>query len=242
MNILTIGDIHGISTWKEVNPDEYDKIIFVGDYVDSFDISNLSILNNLKEIIKFKEDNYDKVVLLYGNHDIQYLYDEESRYKCSGYRPLMAFDLKTIFNEHKNLFQFAYQIENVLWTHAGVTRMWADEFLKGVDKTDYATTLNEMAQTKSTLNDLMLVGRSRGGWALTSGPLWADFNRDLKYDYLTGLIQIFGHTEVKEITKFEGYNVELVDVDTLQSSGEMYARRFFEEDEEYEEETTDTND
>jgi predicted phosphodiesterase len=226
MKILTIGDIHGLTTWKEVDPNEYDKIIFVGDYVDSYDVSNITILKNLNDIIDFKKQYSDKVILLFGNHDIQYLYDEETRYKCSGYRYLMSYDLKKVFNDNKDLFQYAYQLDNVIWTHAGITEMWAKEILKDVDKYEYANKINELAQEKKTLNDIMLVGRSRGGFALTGGPLWADFNSDVKDDPITGLIQIFGHTEVDKIKIIEGYNYELINVDTLQSSGEMYEREF----------------
>ena len=70
-NILTIGDIHGRSAWKQIifggetefffwkqsvqeNYEEFvreehtfhswDKIIFVGDYVDSYDISKFTLV------------------------------------------------------------------------------------------------------------------------------------------------------------------------------------------------------
>ena len=101
--ILTLGDIHGRDKWmfhthgsphefnhwmtmvengvpadaeefwKEMPYTQYDQIVFVGDYVDSFDISNVRILDNLKKILFFKKALPDKVVLLIGNHDIQYL-------------------------------------------------------------------------------------------------------------------------------------------------------------------------
>ena len=62
--ILTIGDIHGREIWKEFvdiksllssnsNIPEY-LYIFLGDYVDSYDISGDKIIENLLEIIKFK--------------------------------------------------------------------------------------------------------------------------------------------------------------------------------------------
>ena len=70
MKTISIGDIHGRDIWKNVNPSKYDKIIFVGDYVDSFTISNTTILNNLLDIIEFKKSFKNKVILLLGNHDI----------------------------------------------------------------------------------------------------------------------------------------------------------------------------
>ena len=84
MKTITIGDIHGYDTWKqagdidllikgEFEPD-YDKYIFVGDYVDSFDLTNIQIYANLLELIQFKKKFPEHVVLILGNHDLQYLY------------------------------------------------------------------------------------------------------------------------------------------------------------------------
>ena len=114
-NILTIGDVHGRSTWKEIifggeteyfwwkqsieeGYDEektyefqkFDKIIFLGDYEDSFDKSNVEILENLKDIIQFAKAYSNLVVLLLGNHDIQYIVKDKI---CSGYRGEMYHDL-----------------------------------------------------------------------------------------------------------------------------------------------------
>ena len=51
IKILTIGDIHGKSVWNEIIPENYDKIIFVGDYVDSFYDSDITIINNPHQYI-----------------------------------------------------------------------------------------------------------------------------------------------------------------------------------------------
>ena len=72
MKIKVIGDIHGKDTWKKYNNfNDCDIIVFLGDYVDSFYESNETIYNNLEEIIQFKKDNKNKVILLLGNHDNQ---------------------------------------------------------------------------------------------------------------------------------------------------------------------------
>ena len=36
MKIISIGDLHGKDVWKQIDPANYDKIIFVGDYTDDF--------------------------------------------------------------------------------------------------------------------------------------------------------------------------------------------------------------
>lgn len=69
---LVIGDIHGRTIWKGIIEKENpDKVIFLGDYVSTHDnISSTQQINNLEEILAYKEDNPDKVILLRGNHKI----------------------------------------------------------------------------------------------------------------------------------------------------------------------------
>ena len=59
-------------TARGINIKNYDKVVFLGDYVDSFTISNIASYENLKDIIRLKKRDPNKVVLLLGNHDIQY--------------------------------------------------------------------------------------------------------------------------------------------------------------------------
>lgn len=82
--------------WKDLPYMKYDKIIFVGDYTDSFNLSNPTILKNLQDIIFFKKVMPNKVVLLLGNHDIQYLVKNEI---CSGYRSDMSIDLQELLSD-----------------------------------------------------------------------------------------------------------------------------------------------
>ena len=62
---------------------EHDRFIFMGDYVDSPDIDNLSMKKNLMDIIGLKKKYPDKVVLLWGNHDIHYLLGKSSFARAS---------------------------------------------------------------------------------------------------------------------------------------------------------------
>ena len=101
MLIGTIGDIHGRTSWKEmIKNDKVEKWIFLGDYCDSFDISDEKIKENLIDIINFKKAFPDKVVLLLGNHDVMYYNPPADifNYRCSGYRPQMHFDLYDTFS------------------------------------------------------------------------------------------------------------------------------------------------
>ena len=72
MKILVLGDIHGRTVWKNIIEKENPDItIFLGDYVTSHDNIPISEqITNLEEILKYKESNIDKVILLRGNHKI----------------------------------------------------------------------------------------------------------------------------------------------------------------------------
>lgn len=206
---LTFGDIHGRDNWRDCNPENYDFIIFVGDYVDSFNKSDIEILNNLQEIIKFKINNRSKVILLLGNHDIQYCLPNNG---CSGYRPQMYSYLNRIFGENKELFQVAFQIKgkdkNYLWTHAGVSSKWLELFKEEISLTraeyreNFESYLNESLASalnetfKYNLDTLFYVDKESGGWESFAGPFWARYSVN-QYP-LPGFVQIIGHTSLRE--------------------------------------------
>ena len=52
MKTIVIGDIHGRDVWKKiVEHENADKVIFIGDYFDSFDIPSSDQINNFLDII-----------------------------------------------------------------------------------------------------------------------------------------------------------------------------------------------
>ena len=222
MKTVSIGDTHGrfvLDTVKEIS-DDYDKIIFVGDYVDSFTEADLSISTNLYDIIEFKKENPDKVVLLWGNHDIQYLLGY-AKYGCTGYRPQMKDALFELFNINRSLFQMAYQINDTLWTHAGVHKGWYEyRFLPFIKKNE-----KELLNISEQLNfafeqnyhSLFDVGYSRGGENNVGGPFWCDAN-ELKSSPLRGYNQIVGHTRMKYIQRMNLHNKEIVFIDVLEDN------------------------
>jgi hypothetical protein len=245
MMILSIGDIHGRDAWKflthgssyEYNlwrtavdagapADDYDfwkecpytkfdKIIFVGDYVDSFTVKNVIIKQNLEDIIHFKKALGDKVVLLIGNHDVQYMVPNQI---CSGYRPEMRYDLEFLFTKNMDLFKMAHEEESEsgekwLWTHAGVTSGWYDKVLvKNMmnPKFRHHEIVNEFNPSSKKvsevinfawemrMNSLYNVDSYSGGIDSWAGPLWV---RPQIFNYwpLTGYNQVVGHTPQGDI-------------------------------------------
>jgi len=233
--ILVIGDLHGKDIWKnfaDINmllkadkeaagygafePD-YDYYVFLGDYVDAFDKDNMTIRTNLMNVINFKKLYPDNVILLWGNHDIQYYLDQPwirgvNKHTCTGYRPDMHFDLYEIFNTNKDLFQLAFQIDNYLFTHAGVHKGWYRKFKIKFDELLIKTKLIGLDYDPKNLADklniafdqrldcIFDVGHMRGGYKNVGGPLWLDKKLGFKKP-LKNFHQIVGHTAIKDVDK-----------------------------------------
>ena len=228
---ITVGDVHGSKIWQKCADlkilmkfpnleTEYDKYIFIGDYTDSFTHSDKQIIDNLRKIITLKRNYPDKVILLWGNHDLQYLFSYQGGHGCSGYRTQMYTQLHDIFQSNKELFQTAFQIKNYLWTHAGVHKGWyKNRFSKIIHNSNntLAEQLNELLYRNAEC--LFDVGYARGGYQTIGGPFWLDkihLNKPLE-----GYHQITGHSKVKYIRtdKFEkDTSVTFTDcLDTIES-------------------------
>lgn len=134
MKILTIGDVHGRKDWKDaIEKENPDLVVFLGDYVSTHHlISEEDQIENLKEILTYKEENPDKVILLRGNHDIQHLgyYWAE----CSGYFPIVAHWMSEPENKERFLkdTQWIYVDKELktIFSHAGISQVWLDETVK----------------------------------------------------------------------------------------------------------------
>jgi hypothetical protein len=199
MKILNIGDLHGKNILKYINPDKYDKIIFVGDYMDSYDIPPMEQIKVLKDIIQFKIDNIDKVELLIGNHDIQYYLPDSKIHlvRASGYNSMIKLEVHNIFMEHKELFKIAYQHKNYIWTHAGIHRGWYNDYFKKFDtKETLADSLNKEFEFENPV--LWYCSYIRGGYKKVGGILWADKIETWKKP-LKNYHQIVGHTRVDNV-------------------------------------------
>lgn len=132
MKTLVLGDIHGRTIWKDIIEKEIpDKIIFLGDYVTTHEgTSSEQQISNLEEILTYKEENSDKVILLRGNHDIQHL--GYSWAECSGLDKTVLASMST--DEFKqrflNLTQWVYIDGTNIFSHAGVSKVWLEKIAK----------------------------------------------------------------------------------------------------------------
>lgn len=223
MKITVIGDIHGRSVFSylpKLKKKDSQMLIFLGDYCDSFDISNNDILFNLKKIIELKKKFPEKVILLLGNHDLQYF--EPDFGKMSGYRSDMNISLKYLFEENRKFFNLFFMYKKYLFSHAGISFNWLKMNIKTINRhkeknENLVSVLEKMYKSASGRNSLFQVGRIRGGFSKFGGPFWAD-KRELETAPLKGIIQVVGHSSVSEIT----HSGTSVFCDCLHNTNEFY--------------------
>ena len=191
MKILINPDIHGRVFWKYSieHKDEFDKIIFLGDYLDAYSPDLLlKEEDNFKEIIQFKKDNLDKVILLLGNHDCSYI--NSKILPSSRYNPFKAGIYHKLFNDNLDLFQLIYIYDKYLFSHAGVYEEW----LKMCDLNLDDLINYDLDKLASYLN---ILDYYRGGYGNVGSCIWADIRDSETEKLLKGYYHIFGHTQLK---------------------------------------------
>jgi hypothetical protein len=200
---LVLGDTHGRSFWKlAVNLEDPDRVIFIGDYFDSFDINSETQLNNFLDILEFKKRSGKEVVLLIGNHDHHY-FPEIGYTGTSGYQQVGKYQIEPVIDANRQHLQIAYQFNNYLFSHAGVSTVFMDDiFGKGGWNIDQVSVeLNELFRYKPhafTFNGWDPYGnddKQTPIWIRPTALMRANKNTELKNKY----IQIFGHTQTESI-------------------------------------------
>lgn len=224
MKVAVIGDLHGKNCWKKLLEgkfDSFDKIIFMGDYSDDswVTFSDEEIIDNLKEVIKFKKDHNENIELLIGNHDYQYIvgYPTASRFRKS-----YAKEMHNIFNDNADIFKIIHIENDHIFTHAGITNGWIDYIkkkyeIKDINIDNIFDVVNIVY--KNDKEDCNIASFRRGGMNKFAGILWSD-TEDLFDDAWIGYNQVVGHNRIKpgSIIKKDDYNIYMSDhFDTDQS-------------------------
>jgi predicted phosphodiesterase len=218
MKILCVGDIHGrheliTEAFNTFITGKYDKIIFLGDYADSYDRTDSDILRCFNILLQMKKTYHEQVILLIGNHDEPYFHHDTQGYKCSGFRPTLHRSLSHVLIPQRTSFSYAHGISNFLFTHAGVSMDWYLKHFKTLSKwadrmeidltdvNDFWIVLNNISTTSSKYV-LHEIGPDRGGTESEfGGPLWCDKEEILTRGPLIGLNQVVGHTSQHFITR-----------------------------------------
>lgn len=195
MKTIAIGDVHGRDLWKkfiEMEPDA-DRLVFIGDYFDSFDIPAPVQIENFREIVAFKKENPEKVVLLIGNHDFHYM-PEAGTDRYSGYNEEYGREIGLNIMAARRLMKMVHIEGNYLFSHAGVTNEWLKHNGIEVDK------INETNLSAFRFNRLDTSGY---GNHKVQSPIWVRPQAlvpDAQLDY----VQVVGHTHQPQVTYYNG--------------------------------------
>lgn len=195
MKTVAIGDIHGREIWESIvkKESDADRIVFIGDYFDSFDISAHHQLENFRKIVDFKQKNVEKVVMLIGNHDFHYMPEAgEDRY--SGYNEQYAREIWLNLQTIRDQMKIVHIEDGYLFSHAGVTQTWM--FNHGLLPTE----INAMP-----LENLRYERSDTSGYGnhKAQSPIWVR-PEALVVDAVQEYVQVAGHTRQKGVAYYEG--------------------------------------
>ena len=207
-----IGDIHGMNVWKSLVKDDYINV-FVGDFFDpyTYAISYEKCVANFMDVIDFKK-NHPETIILYGNHELHYLFYGEIEEQYSRFDENHATEIQQLLHDAIPFFNgIAYSINNqYLVTHAGVSRYWYHQYFGS-----YAgQTLDEVAIQINNLWELtyrpFLVRENKRFDLVAEGPtqspLWIRPWILENYNLFEGTPnkQVFGHTICRKIKEKDG--------------------------------------
>lgn len=190
MKIVVIGDIHGRDAWKRILTQEkdYNLVVFMGDYFDSFTISVNVQISNFLDIIEFRDSDPLHVKLLIGNHDISYYPGQQT---CSGYQRFYSPQIREVLKSNFEKLQVAFQFGKWLFTHAGVSKTWMSS-----SKFESIDDINEGYPEKYA--NYLFNGVNRYGDDITQGPFWIRPKSLMKDGWWDG-VQVVGHTPQPDI-------------------------------------------
>ena len=216
MKVIVISDVHGRDDWKKQVENEADKYVFLGDFFDSYDIPFTDQIQNFHEILEFKEQNPDKVILLVGNHDLHYI---DFIHRTSGFQYGNNLSIRNVlFPLYENKILKACHLENGhLFSHAGISRQWCDDF--GIDVDDnIADNINELFYKNTfafAFRKLKVIKLSQEGYDVYGDNIWQTpmwirpFS--LIINGVQGFTQVVGHTPQKEVSFNKNSNIYFCD-------------------------------
>ena len=216
MKTLVLGDIHGRTIWKDIIEKENpDRVIFLGDYVSTHGFETAKEqLDNLEEILQYKEERPDTTILLRGNHDTQHL--GYSWAECSGWNGEVWSKMsQSEFKERfLRLTQWIYVDEDLctIFSHAGVSARWLKDVERHIVRTrgpqyDDGTIDQEvLIELINTIEPCALFGFSSNncydmcGTSPTQPPTWIRPETLCECNVI-GYDQVVGHTPQRKISK-----------------------------------------
>ena len=184
MKYTFVGDVHGkVEAVREALSRD-GQIIFVGDFIDSFDKSIMEHDECYRLVIDAIEKK--KARAIYGNHELSYLMH---RHRCSGW----TYERGRVVNKYegkiRELFEpHIFLTPEFLVSHAGLSKFIWDKEQLSIDLLPQI--LAEWWHDESS--PAHWIGKYRGGLDPCGGLFWCDFN--VEFQEIPELTQVFGHT------------------------------------------------
>lgn len=214
--VLVIPDVH-LKPWifdeaDKVDKSSYEDIVVLGDLVDDWGKGNdlgayEETLNRAAEFGK----EHGESLWCYGNHDVSYLWDAmESGYSVQA-RLTAIEGITKLERILEDRYKFVHRIDNVLFSHAGVTETFVlhscGYHVKEID--DILAKINRMGKQE-------LWRDSSPIWARPQADFYRMFRDDLFY-------QVVGHTPVEE--PLDACGVLTLDLFSTYSNGDPYGNQ-----------------
>ena len=214
--VLVIPDVH-LKPWifdeaDKVDKSSYEDIVVLGDLVDDWGKGNdLSAYEEtLNRAAEFGKEHGESL-WCYGNHDVSYLWDAmESGYSVQA-RLTAIEGITKLERILEDRYKFVHRIDNVLFSHAGVTETFVlhscGYHVKEID--DILAKINRMGKQE-------LWRDSSPIWARPQADFYRMFRDDLFY-------QVVGHTPVEE--PLDACGVLTLDLFSTYSNGNPYGNQ-----------------
>lgn len=196
MGTLIVGDQHGRYELAEAALATEHDVVFVGDYLDSFNRSIEDQIKTLMTVLDAVEDEPHRVTGLFGNHELSYTVEGMG---CSGFKGLTHWHVTHLEDRMRALKNYTY-VGEFLVSHAGVSQ----ELLEAG-----GMCLNDYLEDQ----DFYQIGYARGGCSPIGGLFWCDWFKE--FEPLKDTPQIVGHSGYRPagehggiICKGNSYNVD----------------------------------
>ena len=214
--VLVIPDVH-LKPWifdeaEKVDKNSYEDIVVLGDLVDDWGKGNDldAYEETLKRAAEFGKEHRESL-WCYGNHDVSYLWDAmESGYSVQA-RITVIEGITKLERILEDRYKFVHRIDNVLFSHAGVTETFV---------------LHSCGYHVKEIEDILAKINRMGKQELwrDSSPIWArpqaDFYRMFRDDLF---YQVVGHTPVEE--PLDACGVLTLDLFSTYSNGDPYGNQ-----------------
>jgi len=228
---IIIPDIHqnlGFADAILEKEKDFDNVVFLGDFFDTFDNINNATHFSIKNVCKWINDKLDdeRFNFLLGNHDLAYLASytpkiipsKNTFYCCSGWTRSKATDFnKYIDPKFFKKLKLCCKVGEYYCVHAGFQYAQFKPYLSEEDNIQYL--YDEWEKDKLSFHHkpfhwIWNVSSYRGGSDHYSSPIWVDWEEFVPVDNIR---QIVGHTtkRTSELREKEKTNFCL---DNLQKS------------------------